>query len=691
MKKKYNAFIILISIFAMPLFSQPDWNKANDTLLHSIKNNKNNDTSKVMQLINYCKEHRFCQPLENMKLADEAQSLAKKLNFEKGIALAYISKGYFYHTLAKYDTAGDNFEMALKIAVKINDKILQVDALNGLCWTMKYNNNKRMEIALKSIELAKRNGYERGIIQPDITLSFIYLTNDLTKAADLALDIIKLSEKFNDVFGTFNYNDLMCRIFFRQKSYKKAEDFALEGLKIAENVMDCECLYSCNNNLGEIYNNWGKYDKALYYYKKALNISEFNGDMPKLCIDYGNIAEIYMKTNKLDEALDALKKSNLYGELFSANYKLGYIYYMKKQYGIARKYLEISKDECLLGITKLIDNLNATTYLIPTLELLAKCYDKLGLQKQSKEILWLMLSEKDSLYNKDKANYTLELTEKYQADKKDLANKNLRQKSTIQELEIKNQRNSEYALFLGIIILISIVAFIFKERKKSEKLLLNILPQKIAKRLKKGENKIADQFEEASVVFIDIVDFTKTSAGTEPKRVTEVLNILYSKLDLLARKHGLEKIKTIGDCYMAAAGIPIIDPDNAVKAANFVIEVKELLKDYDTGDGTILQFRYGVDCGPVVAGVIGDHKFIYDVWGDTVNTASRMEQYGVVGKIQVTERFKEAITNYERRPFDFAKGDMIKNEKKFKFEERGEIDIKGKGRMRTWFLSDNYN
>ncbi|MBM2815121.1 MAG: hypothetical protein HW421_1883, partial [Ignavibacteria bacterium] len=214
---------------------------------------------------------------------------------------------------------------------------------------------------------------------------------------------------------------------------------------------------------------------------------------------------------------------------------------------------------------------------------------------------------------------------------------------------------------------------ISKEQEISEKLLLNVLPESIATRLKEGETTIADHFEEASVVFIDIVDFTKSSARSDPKRVVNVLNVLYSKLDKIAQKHGLEKIKTIGDCYMAAAGIPVADPDNVSKAAQFALEAMSLLKDYDTGTGTILNFRCGVDCGQVVAGVIGENKFIYDVWGDMVNTASRMETNGVAGKIQCTERFREKlrITNYELR---------------FDFEERGEIEIKGKGMMRTWFL-----
>ena len=170
--------------------------------------------------------------------------------------------------------------------------------------------------------------------------------------------------------------------------------------------------------------------------------------------------------------------------------------------------------------------------------------------------------------------------------------------------------------------LVVFLYFVWHERGKSEKLLLNILPKKIAKRLKKKEKYIADKFSEASVVFIDQVDFTQFSRGADPERIVEVLNKIYTIFDKIAAKHGLEKIKTIGDCYMAASGIPETRADRAEAALNFSIEAMKALKDYDTGDGTLLNFRCGLDCGPVVAGVIGEKKFIYDLWGDTVNTAS---------------------------------------------------------------------
>ncbi|MCX6146388.1 MAG: adenylate/guanylate cyclase domain-containing protein, partial [Candidatus Kapabacteria bacterium] len=214
------------------------------------------------------------------------------------------------------------------------------------------------------------------------------------------------------------------------------------------------------------------------------------------------------------------------------------------------------------------------------------------------------------------------------------------------------------------------------EREKSDKLLLNILPLSIAKRLKNGETFIADKINEATIIFVDIEKFTQLSQGATPDRIVIVLNDIYSKFDQISEKYGIEKIKTIGDCYMAASGVPEQRKDHAIAAANWAIDIGKIISNYVTEDGTKIDFRVGLDAGPVVAGVIGEKKFIYDLWGDTVNTASRMETNGMSGMIHVTDKFKKIIENDK----------LINN---FKFESRGEIDIKGKGKLKTWFMTNN--
>jgi class 3 adenylate cyclase len=235
-------------------------------------------------------------------------------------------------------------------------------------------------------------------------------------------------------------------------------------------------------------------------------------------------------------------------------------------------------------------------------------------------------------------------------------------------LENKRRRDESYALYGGLVVFAIVMFIIYRQRRRSDKLLLNILPLSIAKRLKAKEHPIADHFENASVVFIDIVGFTSYSAERDSNQIVNYLNVIFTKFDEIAAKYKLEKIKTIGDGYMAVSGIPIADKDHAKNMAGFALEVRTQMKNYHTEDNTTIRFRLGIDCGEVVAGIIGEQKFIYDLWGDTVNTAARMESNGTPDEIQVTERFKETLEN------DFL------------FEERGEMNIKGKGIMKTFYL-----
>jgi class 3 adenylate cyclase len=208
------------------------------------------------------------------------------------------------------------------------------------------------------------------------------------------------------------------------------------------------------------------------------------------------------------------------------------------------------------------------------------------------------------------------------------------------------------------------------ERERSERLLLNVLPAPIAQRLKQQPEVIADGYAEVSVLFADLVDFTHHSQQATPAQVVTLLDRLFSAFDQLARRQGLEKIKTVGDAYMVAGGLPTPRADHAEAVAEMALAIRQEVRRHLDPAGQPLRVRIGIDSGPVVAGVIGRDKFIYDVWGDTVNTASRMQSQGVAGCIQVTERV------YQR-----LKGG-------YRLQRRGPIQVKGKGEMVTWFLLD---
>ncbi|MEG4588621.1 adenylate/guanylate cyclase domain-containing protein [Microcoleus sp. MOSTC5] len=208
-----------------------------------------------------------------------------------------------------------------------------------------------------------------------------------------------------------------------------------------------------------------------------------------------------------------------------------------------------------------------------------------------------------------------------------------------------------------------------KEQKKTESLLLNILPEPIADRLKYQPGLIADKFEKATILFADLVNFTQISTTMSATKLVYLLNEIFSAFDQLSEKHGLEKIKTIGDAYMVAGGIPIERPDHAEAIAEMGLDMLAAIKELNVKLDAQFDLRIGINSGPVVAGVIGTKKFIYDLWGNAVNTASRMESHGITGRIQVSHYTYELLQD------------------KYEFEDRGEIEIKGKGEMRTYLLT----
>lgn len=208
------------------------------------------------------------------------------------------------------------------------------------------------------------------------------------------------------------------------------------------------------------------------------------------------------------------------------------------------------------------------------------------------------------------------------------------------------------------------------EREEANRLLLNILPEKTARALKSREGIIAEKHENVSILFADIVEFTRYSSTKQPEEIVSKLNDIFSQFDLLVEGHGLEKIKTIGDAYMVVGGLTDNSPDHLGQIAALALAMMASIETFERESGISFSLRIGIHTGPVVAGVIGKSKFAYDLWGDTVNVASRMESTGVDRKIQVSEPVARAL------------GDQ------FEFDKRGSVDIKGRGLMDTYFLKD---
>lgn len=241
---------------------------------------------------------------------------------------------------------------------------------------------------------------------------------------------------------------------------------------------------------------------------------------------------------------------------------------------------------------------------------------------------------------------------------------------------------------------------------ESERLLQNTLPVSIAQRLKKGETTIADRFDSATVLFADIAGFSQIAAQSSPEELIHLLDSIFSDIDAIANTNSLEKIKTIGDCYMLVGGLfePTGDdlPHHTIRVLQAALAIRHVITVVRQTMGLQIEVRIGIHVGPVIAGIIGKKRFAYDLWGDTVNIASRMESQGEAGKIHCTEDVYKTVKNmYSSVVIDHSVDNNMKSStnqpmtnepmtKDFYFEERGKIDIKGKGMMTTYFLQGQW-
>ncbi len=415
--------------------------------------------------------------------------------------------------------------------------------------------------------------------------------------------------------------------------------YLLESIKAYEGTEDAP--YSMNY-LGRVYVRQKKFDQALKTHQQAYDISkklDTKLDMTQSLVALG---QAYLAKGDLDPAINAFKDAMVVGTPLNAMFEIKDAYE-----GLSKAYLLKN------------DYVNAFNF-------------------QN-----LLLSIKDTIYNvtTDKKLGTLQFG--FDLDKKQGEVNLLTKDKELKEQAIKRQkliRNS----FIGGFIIVALFAGIFlkqrmriaKEKKRSDELLLNILPAEVAEELKQKGSAEAQQIDEATVLFTDFKGFTQLSEKLTPKELIAEINECFSAFDHIMEKFGVEKIKTIGDAYMAAGGLPTPNKTHAFDTVNAALEIQNFMlnlkKQKEEAGKLFFEIRIGVHTGPVVAGIVGVKKFAYDIWGDTVNTASRMESSGEIGRVNVSG------STYE----------LIKD--KFKCEHRGKVKAKNKGEIDMYFVS-TYN
>ena len=585
-----------------------------------------------------------------LNLCQEALSVFVKITELSGIAACHNNIGAVYVRQGKFPEALKNHFTALKLSEETGDKysIARSYSNIGSVYLMQSNYSEALKNHFSSLKLMEEVGKKSGIAYSYSNLGIVYyMQGNYPEALKNHFSSLKLREEIGDKYGIGRSYSNIGSVYYMKGNYPEALKNHFASLKFNEEIGDKASTVYSYFNIGAVYKMQGNYPEALKNNLASLKLSEEIGEKPGIAFAYGEIGEVYIRQDNYPEALKnhfaALKlweeTGNKYG-IGCCFSNIGLVYEKQGNYPEALK--------------NHFDSL------------------KLGEEIEAQDLIKLCSLR---LFNTYKAIHDFENALKYHEKYHQVENKilgelaqkqvtnlsfmhNLEQKE--KEAEINRLRNVELK---GAIDHLQI------EKDNSEKLLLNILPAEVAEELKAKGTIDAKLFEAVTVLYTDFVSFTKVSERLSPKQLVNELHTCFSAFDEIMSRHNIEKIKTMGDAYIAVAGLPLPYASHAegvVRAAteirNFIINRKKEL-----GENTF-DMRIGVHSGAVVAGIVGVKKFAYDIWGDTVNTAARMEQNSEAGKINISQ------TTYE----------LVKD--KFTCQYRGEIEAKNKGKLKMYFV-----
>ena len=562
-----------------------------------------------------------------------------------------------------------------------------IDELNNKSFNLRHlNQAESFELANKALHLSSNAAYPKGRARALLNIGFQELTNaQYDKAFTTFNQSLRLFREINDIVGIAQANYNLGLVYLRLGDYENAMEAQQECIRIRKEIKDEDGIASCKSQTAFINFQFGLNETALQEYDECINIWRKNGNKAGLASALMALGNIKMKLNDLENAKKYLTESlNIRKELNEINGWLGSINYLSDVY---LKEGNTGEALCLLS-DALATALNQPQPFAPGVcrlrTNLAKVYGQLSdhtnaiLQLEHALSLAIETKQQYQLYDiyyelaklyKSAHSYerALNYYEKFHESKQDVISLNASAK--LRNLEMLNKvelREKEIEIHrLKNIELKKKNTIIKDEKKKSEELLLNILPRQTAMELKKNGNTKTRQYKLCTVLFSDFVSFTNTAEKLSPGELVKRLDSYFRAFDEIITSHNIEKIKTIGDAYMAAGGVPDANTTNPIDVVAAALKIQLYVKDQDD---PLFKIRIGIHSGSVIAGIVGNKKFAYDIWGDTVNIASRMESSGESGKINISG------TTYE----------LVKD--KFNCIYRGKIEAKKKGMIDMYFV-----
>jgi adenylate cyclase len=650
-------YLLGFLLFLIPLISsaQKQGQTLIDSLLRELPTAKE-DTNKVLILNKIAGMMWAYNPDDGIKYGQQSAALAEKLNWPSGMANAIMAVGVNYRYKTDYAKALENYQRALKINESISNKT--------------------------------------GIASVYVNMCILFIDqSDYTQALDYGFKGLKINEELNNKTNTARTLTNIGLIYDDQGDYAKALEYHTKALKMYEQLNDKNSIAIGLSNIGLIYQEEKNYDQALEYQLRSMKICEEMGNNAVLSKVLCYLGIIYSKLHDYPKALENMEKSLKIDE--DLGNKAGIA---EKIENIGRTYLAVATDTTEAAKGKDIrgtkqENLKkAINYLswaatihrdIGDIKDLSQDYHDLsealelsGDDKNALQAHKLYMINKDSVFSEQNKENIARLDTKRELDLKD-------KQIQIDKLDIAKKRSERIFFIAGILLLLSVILFVYRnyslqkrsnillsrEKKRSEDLLLNILPSEVATELKEKGSSEAKSFDNVTVLFADFVNFTGMGEKMPPKELINELHTCFKAFDNIIDGYNIEKIKTVGDAYLVVSGLPVPDLLHAVHITHAAMQINNFMleRKAELGDKTF-EVRIGIHSGSVVAGIVGVKKFAYDIWGDTVNVAARMEQNSLPGKINISQ------TTY----------DLVKN--KFICNYRGEIEAKNKGLLGMYFV-----
>ncbi len=609
------------------------------------------DSVKVDVLLALNREYLADNPAEAIRYATEARTLAEKNNYLKGLAYAYKGLGMVYNIQGKATESIENYDHSLAIFDSLGDKRGQANILNneGAVYFSQANTEKALELYLKGLQIAEQTTDSLRIATILVNIGGVYSNDSSTydKALDYYFKALPIARSLDDkaLLGTLNVN--IGEIYFFRNDLEKALKYFQESRVDYEGT---ENYPYAVNYIGKVYQGRKEYETAIRYHNQALEYAKKLDASLDIAQSFLGLGDTYRSKGNFVEAINSYDKAETIALSIKDDDDLKNIYS-----GLSDAYASRGDFNNAYKYQSKLTAINNTLYSSAKDKKLLRMEFNFNMQKKEAQV---------DLLTKDKA---------------------------LQDVNLKRQRLTRNALIGGLALVFIITVIIYRnyrnkiktneildsQKTEIENLLLNILPADVAQELQKHGVATARYYEKASVLFTDIKSFSKLADELSPQEVVTELNECFVAFDDIIGKYNLEKIKTIGDSYMCAGGIPRQDDSHIINIIKASLEIQEFIKERNTRrveqNLPPWDIRIGINTGPLVAGVVGKKKYAYDIWGGTVNVASRMESNGEPGRVNISEATYELIKH------------------KYACTHRGKIFAKNIGDIDMYFVDGELN